>query len=48
MTFGHAGDIYVSNFGFGYPPGAGQIVTIDLTAPLPEMAASAATGTPVP
>ena len=32
MTFGPDGTLYVSNFGFGYPPGAGQIVTIDVTA----------------
>lgn len=32
MTFGPDGLLYVSNFGFGYPPGAGQIVTVDVTA----------------
>jgi sugar lactone lactonase YvrE len=36
MTFGPDGLLYVSNFGFGFPPGAGQVVTIDLTMPLPE------------
>jgi hypothetical protein len=30
MTFGPDGDLYVSSFGFGGPPGAGQIVRIDL------------------
>jgi glucose/arabinose dehydrogenase len=45
MTFGPDGRLYVSNFGFGYPPGAGQIVTIDLSLPLPQaMPASAAIG----
>jgi hypothetical protein len=28
MTFGPDGSLYVSNFGFGFPPGAGQIVKI--------------------
>jgi hypothetical protein len=37
MTFGADGDLYVSNFGFGFQPGAGQIVKIDMTAPLPEV-----------
>jgi len=36
MAFGPDGTLYVSNFGFGFPPGAGQIVTIDVSAPLPE------------
>ena len=44
MTFGPEGNLYVSDFGFGYPPGAGQIVTIDLAVPLP--ATTAAMGTP--
>lgn len=30
MTFGPDGALYVSNFGFGAPPGAGQIVRIEL------------------
>ncbi len=31
MTFGHAGDIYVSNFGFGFPPaGLGQILKVEI------------------
>jgi hypothetical protein len=30
MTFGPDGKLYVSNFGFGFPPGSGQIVRIDL------------------
>jgi hypothetical protein len=30
MTFGPDGRLYVSNFGFGFPPGAGQIVRITL------------------
>jgi hypothetical protein len=33
MTFGDDGMLYVSNFGFGFPPGAGQIVTVDVTSP---------------
>jgi hypothetical protein len=36
MTFGQDGTLYVSNFGFGFPPGAGQVVAIDVSAPLPE------------
>jgi glucose/arabinose dehydrogenase len=35
MAFGPDGTLYVSNFGFGFPPGAGQVVTIDVSAPLP-------------
>ena len=35
MTFGSDGRLYASDVGFGYPPGAGQIVTIDLSLPLP-------------
>ena len=34
MTFGPDGRLYVSNYGFGYPPGAGQIVTVDVTTPV--------------
>lgn len=30
MTFGPDGNLYVSNFGFGTPPGAGQIVRVRL------------------
>lgn len=30
MTFGPDGNLYVSNFGFGFPPGAGQVVKIDI------------------
>ena len=33
MTFGDDGMLYVSNFGFGFPPGAGQIVTVDVSSP---------------
>ncbi len=36
MTFGPDGLLYVSDYGFGFPPGAGQIVTIDLSMPLPD------------
>jgi sugar lactone lactonase YvrE len=35
MTFGDDGLLYVSDYGFGFPPGAGQIVTIDVTMPPP-------------
>ena len=35
MTFGPDGTLYVSNFGFGFPPGAGQVVAIDVSAPPP-------------
>jgi len=30
MTFGPDGALYVSNFGFGFPPGAGQVVRITI------------------
>ncbi|WP_165845808.1 ScyD/ScyE family protein [Streptacidiphilus pinicola] len=30
MTFGPDDTLYVSNFGFGFPPGAGQVLRIDL------------------
>ena len=33
MAFGEDGTLYVSNFGFGFPPGAGQIVMVDTSAP---------------
>ena len=33
MTWGPDGNIYVSNKGFGYPPGAGEIVKVDLNLP---------------
>jgi hypothetical protein len=32
MTFGPDGNLYVSNFGYGAPPGAGQIVRIQVPA----------------
>jgi sugar lactone lactonase YvrE len=32
MAFGPDGKLYVSNFGFGAPAGAGQIVRIDVPA----------------
>jgi len=34
LTFGPDGKLYVSNFGFGLPPGMGQIVRVDVNAPL--------------
>jgi len=30
MTFSPRGDLYISNFGFGFPPGAGQIIRVEL------------------
>jgi len=30
MTFGRDGALYVSNKGFGYPPGAGEVVRIEI------------------
>jgi hypothetical protein len=30
MTFGPEGDLYISNFGFGFPPGAGEILRVHL------------------
>jgi hypothetical protein len=35
MTFGPDGALYVSNFGFGFPAGAGQIVRIDVSPASP-------------
>jgi len=32
MTFGPDGALYVANVGFGFPPGAGQVVKIDVAA----------------
>lgn len=40
MTFGPDGNIYVSINGFGAPPGAGEIVKVDLSMPI-------ASGTPM-
>jgi hypothetical protein len=40
MTFGPDGDLYVSNFGFGFPAGAGQIVRIDVHAGAPHIMTS--------
>jgi sugar lactone lactonase YvrE len=34
MTFGPDGKLYVSHLGFGLPPGMGQVVRIDVNAPL--------------
>ena len=36
MTFGPDGKLYVSNFGFGFPPGQGQIVSITLPESAPQ------------
>jgi sugar lactone lactonase YvrE len=33
MTFGPDGRLYVANFGYGFPPGAGQVVTVDVAHP---------------
>jgi sugar lactone lactonase YvrE len=30
MTFGPDGNLYVSHFGFGFPPGAGQVVRVEV------------------
>ncbi|MGD9711538.1 MAG: ScyD/ScyE family protein [Thermomicrobiales bacterium] len=35
MAMGEDGNLYVTNYGYGFPPGAGQVVMIDLSAPLP-------------
>jgi hypothetical protein len=51
MTLGPDGNLYVSNFGFGGPPGAGQVVKVDLSmaAPSGSMApASMAPGSMAP
>lgn len=32
MTIGDDGTLYVSNFGFGFPPGGGQVVTVDVNS----------------
>ena len=31
MTFGPDNNLYISNFGFGFPPGSGQIVRVELS-----------------
>jgi hypothetical protein len=46
MAMGADGKLYVSNYGFGFPPGAGQVVTVDLTAPLPEQPAATPIASP--
>jgi DNA-binding beta-propeller fold protein YncE len=41
MRFGSDGMLYVSNYGFGFPPGAGQIVKIDVSGgPMPSASPS--------
>jgi hypothetical protein len=40
MDFGPDGKLYVSNFGFGLPPGMGQVVRVDVNAPLNPTASS--------
>jgi hypothetical protein len=30
ITTGPAGNLYVSNFGYGFPAGAGEVVRVDL------------------
>lgn len=35
MTFGPDGKLYVSNFGFGFPAGKGEIVRVDTSVPVP-------------
>jgi hypothetical protein len=42
MTFGPDGNLYVSNFGFGAPPGLGQVVRIDLGPAAPGLSQSIA------
>jgi LPXTG-motif cell wall-anchored protein len=46
MTFGPDGKLYVSNFGFGLPPGMGQVVRVDISAPLTAPPSAAQPGTP--
>jgi len=46
MVMGADGKLYISNYGFGFPPGAGQVVTVDLTAPLPEQPQATPMATP--
>jgi hypothetical protein len=46
MTFGDDGMLYVANYGFGFPPGAGQVVRIDVTAPLPEQPSASPVASP--
>jgi hypothetical protein len=47
MVLGADGNLYVSNYGFGFPPGAGQVVMIDLSAPLPAQPAATPMATPI-
>jgi hypothetical protein len=30
MTFGADGQLYVTNYGFGFPPGMGQVLRVQL------------------
>jgi len=46
MTFGPDGKLYISNFGFGLPPGMGQVVRIDVNAPLTAPPSAPQPGTP--
>jgi LPXTG-motif cell wall-anchored protein len=41
MSFGPDGKLYMSNFGFGFPPGMGQVVRVDVNAPLSVPASAA-------
>ncbi len=50
MTFGPDGRLYVSNFGFGFPAGKGEIDGVDVSMPLPALApgATSPAGTSTP
>jgi hypothetical protein len=46
MTFGPDGKLYVSNFGFGFPPGKGEVDRVDVSMPLPAVSPSPASTSP--
>jgi hypothetical protein len=44
MTFGPDGKLYVSNNGFGFPPGKGEIVRVDTSVSIPTTAPTTGAG----
>jgi hypothetical protein len=48
MTFGPDGALYVSNIGFGLPPGSGQVIRIDVSSADAGLAAAALLSSPPP
>jgi sugar lactone lactonase YvrE len=48
VTAGPDGRLYVANYGYGFPPGAGQIVTVDVTRPPTEQQMATPVASPAP